>query len=284
MSKIERVAIVGIGLSHVDYITNVCKVGNRKAVADEVWAINKMGAAIHCDAIFRMDDLMKDFSMNQKYWKKQDGEHIKVQDIWNETLKNFEGKIFTSKAYPEEFPASVEYPLEEVVNYIGSSYFNTGPAYAIAYAIYIGVKEISLYGLDYSYADRHVAESGRGCVEYHLREAQMRGIDIRVGRNSTLLDTQKTTGKMYGYSHPVEVIPDPDNPDKFKVVHRHDLAEKQEEEKKEQELAELERLMNKYKPELLDTPDKAIQEESLEGDFNNDKSNEIHKGSYECSL
>lgn len=197
--KINSVAIVGMGLSHIDYISEVCQLGHRKAIADEVWAINKMGAAIHCDVIFRMDDMMTEVPVNQKFWEGINGEKIMVLDLWTETLKKFPGKIITSKAYPEEYPASVEYPLEEVVKCVNSSYFNTTPAYAIAYAIYLGVKQISLYGIDYTYANRHVAESGRACVEFHLREALRRGIGIKIAKNSTLMDTNEPKRKLYGY-------------------------------------------------------------------------------------
>lgn len=280
----ERVAIVGLGVSHVDYIVNVCKVGNRKAVADEVWAVNKMGAAIHCDAIFRMDDLKTEFEMNQRSWKNNvSGENIPIQDVWYETLKNFKGSIFTCKAYPDEFPNSVEYPLEEVINCVGASYFNTGPAYAIAYAILIGVKEIQLYGIDYTYPDKHVAEQGRACVEFHLREAMARGINIRVAQNSTLLDTSKDSGrKMYGYPYPIEVVPREDDPRKFRVIHREDLGKKNREKIEEQEQQTLKRLIDKYykfepNNKLLDAPEGAVQDESLKGE-QNDNTEQIHEG------
>ena len=274
----ERVAIVGIGISHVDYITNVCKVGDRKAIADEVWAINKMGAAIHCDAIFRMDDLAEEFEVNQRVWNGLNGDKWNVQDIWHKTLRDFKGKIYTCRAYPEEFPASVEYPLEEVINCVGSSYFNTGVAYAIAYAIYIGVKELALYGIDFSYKDRHVAESGRGCVEYHIREAVQRGIDIKVAQNSTLLDTVNGPGHFYGYTHPIEVLPDPERPGKYKVNHLYEKGKAKKDRIKKLELAEMERLLRKYKPDLLDAPLGAVQDESLKGERNDD-TEQIHQGS-----
>ncbi len=282
----ERVAIVGIGVSHLDYIINVCKVGNRKAIADETWAINKMGAAIRCDAIFRMDDLMIEFSMNEKFWKNNvTNQNIRVGDAWYETLKNFKGQIFTSKAYPEEFPASVEFPLEDVINCVGTSYFNTGPAYAIAYAITIGVKEIQLYGIDYTYPDKHVAESGRACVEFHLREAFSRGINVRVAQNSTLLDTSKNSNKrMYGYSHPIEVVPDEAYPKKFKVIHRYDLGKQNRENSEKRERSVLDGLLKKYKPELLDAPARAVQDESLKGDSQNDDTKQIHERRNKCSI
>ena len=267
----------------MDYITNVCKVGDRKVIADEVWAINKMGAAILCDAIFRMDDLMEEFEVNQRVWKEKNGNTHSVQDVWHKTLRDFKGKIYTSKAYPDLFPASVEYPLEEVINCVGSSYFNTGVAFAIAYAIYIGVKELSLYGIDFSYANRHVAETGRACVEYHIREAIQRGIDIKVAQNSSLLDTQNGPGHFYGYSHPIEVLPDPSRPGKYKVNHLYEKGKARKKRIEKSELLELERLLKKHKPELLDAPSGAVhQDESLKG-ASNDNTEQIHERRNECS-
>lgn len=259
----------------MDYITNVCKTGSRKTVADETWAINKMGAAIRCDAIFRMDDLAEEFSVNDRVWEQgRNGPKAKIQNVWYETLKNFQGKIFTCKAYPEQFPASVEYPLEEVINFVQASYFNTGPSYAIAYAMYIGVKEIQLYGIDYTYPDKHISESGRGCVEYHLREAMRRGIDIKVAQNSTLLDMQKGQCHFYGYPHPIEVKPDETG--RYKLTHRFDLGTQKKDRIKKIETAELNRLLKKYKPQLLDAPLGAVQDESLKGEQNDD-TEQVHE-------
>ena len=253
----KKVAIVGMGVSNVDYILDVCRFGSRFAIADEVWAINKMGAAIQCDAIFRMDDLGKDFPMNQKAIKFGEDNPKIIQDVWYDTLKAFKGKIFTSKAYPDLFPTSVEYPIEDVINFLNVAYFNTGPSYAIAYAMMIGVEELLLYGLDYTYPDRHIAESGRACVEFHLRDAMRRGVKVTVSKNSTLLDTNKPT-TLYGYDTPVNVVTNEDG--KLNIVWRTDIAKKQKEEQERAEHCEFQRLAQKFKPDLLDTPDGGSRE------------------------
>jgi hypothetical protein len=48
------------------------------------------------------------------------------------------------------------------------AYFNSTAAYAVAYAIHMGVKKISVFGMDFTYPNAHDAEKGRACVEFWL--------------------------------------------------------------------------------------------------------------------
>jgi hypothetical protein len=97
-------------------------------------------------------------------------------------------------------PGAIEFPLQDVINSIGAQYFNSTVAYAVAYAMHLGVKKISLYGADFSYPDGHKAESGRGCVEFLLGMAAARGVYIEVAADSTLLDSNVAEDqRFYGY-------------------------------------------------------------------------------------
>jgi hypothetical protein len=260
----KKIAIIGIGMSNFDYTLSVCKTGSRKSVADEVWAINKMGACIQCDMIWRMDDLKAEFDVNQRMVQTHNGD-VRVGDLWEDFLKTVDVPIMTCKAYPE-FPTSVEYPLENVVNFLNFSYFNTTPAYALAYAMYLGVEEVACYGLDYSYPNRHEAESGRACFEFILGIAHSLGVKIDVSRNSTLLDTADPIEKhFYGYGYPIEVKEDPDKEKRYKLYHRPDIAEKRKALQEKKERYTLETLTKKYT--LLDAPLGAGQDnDSLKGD------------------
>jgi SAM-dependent methyltransferase len=53
----ERVAILGLGPSVSQYLDYVKRQGGRKAVYDEVWAINALGDVVVADKIFHMDDV-----------------------------------------------------------------------------------------------------------------------------------------------------------------------------------------------------------------------------------
>jgi hypothetical protein len=173
--------------------------GNRRRVAQEIWAINGAGAVVYHDRLFLMDDY----------------EYI-LKPLVKETpacmmggifdwLPKHPGPIYVPTVYPE-IPGMVEYPLEDVLNTMALPYLNTTVAYAVAYAIFIGVKQLHLYGCDFTYPDKHAAESGRACVEFLLGIAGSRGVVCTVAGDSTLLDAQVPVDKkFYGYHFPLKV-------------------------------------------------------------------------------
>lgn len=182
----ESVAIVAMGISRFDYVTIACNKGSGAGIAQETWAINKMGGIIFNDICFRMDDLVE----NRQYMKQPMVDWLKAHPL-----------IVTSTAYPDEFPGSVEYPLEKVINCIGVPYFNTTPAYALAYAIYLGIPHIHIYGCDYTYPDRGPAEEGRGCFEFMMGIAFERKLMIHISQHTSLLDTCfPLESRLYGYN------------------------------------------------------------------------------------
>ena len=185
----KSVAIVAMGQSRLDFGTHAISIGNCANIADEIWAINKMISHIPSDLCFRMDDLMHNREM--------------MPGPYLELLK-MHPLLVTSKAYPKEFPNSVEFPLIEVLENIGIPYFNTTPAYALAYAMYLEIPRVHIYGCDYTYPDKLMQEEGRGCFEMLMGMAFVRGIDLLLGPNTSLLDTCIPIGeRFYGYKdHP----------------------------------------------------------------------------------
>jgi hypothetical protein len=114
-------------------------------------------------------------------------------------LKVHPGPIITSREHPD-YPGLVAFPLQEVLNSLGQAYFNSTAAYAVAYAIHIGVKHLSLFGCDYTYPNAHDAEKGRGCLEFWLGIASARGIKLSLPKTSTLLDgIYQLQDRFYGY-------------------------------------------------------------------------------------
>lgn len=193
----SKVAIVAMGASSKTYISLASNAGSRFKVADETWAINAMGSVIQHDLLFHMDDC----KVQEARAGIDKAGNIAGLMEWLKTHPNF----FTCKAY-EEYKGAMVYPLQDVINSIGSTYLNGTVAYAVAYAIHIGVKQISLFGCDYSYADSHKAESGRGCVEFLLGMAAARGIRIEVAEDSSLLDANVPDEmKPYGFCDPYKV-------------------------------------------------------------------------------
>lgn len=191
--KPYTVAIVAMGPSHRDYLDECIAGTGRKSVADETWCINAMAGIIEHDRAFIMDAL--------PYFEKASRDEnpgLKGYATW---LKAHPGPIYTQKVYPK-FPGSVAYPLEDVLNTVGYAYANTTVAYAVMFAIHLGVKTLKLYGMDFTTMDnRAFAEAGRACVEYWLAVACARGIRVVISKSCSLCD-QSMGRRLYGYSTP----------------------------------------------------------------------------------
>lgn len=187
-----HVAIVGIGPSSAQY-ARLCSIqGGRHRFCDETWTINAFGDVLACDRVFHMDDVR----IQQIRADARPESNIAAMLEW---LKTHPGPVVTSQAHPD-YPGLVEFPLEDVLNDCPFGYFNSTAAYAVAYAIHIGVKKITLFGCDFSYEKSHDAEKGRACVEFWLGMAVERGILISVPKNTTLLDACSTQAeRFYGY-------------------------------------------------------------------------------------
>lgn len=190
--RVDHVAIVALGPSSTEYFEVVKNFGGRNGLADEVWAINAMGNCIACDRIFHMDDVLV-----QEARAKLDpsGNIAKMLD-W---LRVHPGPIYTSAVRPG-YPGLVPFPLQDVINQGGVPYLNNTVAYAIAYARFIGVRKISLYGVDFTYANRHKAERGRACCEFWLGLCTASGMEIWMPEGSSLMDACAPAGeRLYGY-------------------------------------------------------------------------------------
>lgn len=196
----KTVAIVAMGLSHKEFV--LAKTHSQPI--DEVWAVNAMSGVIFHDRVFMMDPASRFL----------DTEDAGTQTgIMRDVLKKHPGPIYTCEL-DSRCPGLVEYPLDEVVNSLGTWYFNNTVAFAIAFAIAAKVEKLYLYGIDFSYKGNvHFAEAGRACCEFLLSKAIERGISVGVAESSSLLDnTTPLQEKLYGYHRltnpPVFVLKD----------------------------------------------------------------------------
>jgi len=285
------VSLVALGSSKLAFFHETMLTGNPRGLADEVWVINKLGVSVKHDMLFRMDDMRQVYSCNDKSYKGGNIEDSRrVHDVYNEFLRNTDKPVVTSTAYPE-YPTAVEYPLEGVINTIGYSYFRTTPAYAAAFAIHIGVKQLRVFGCDFVYpGNKFLAESGRANMEFILGIGMTMGMEVWLPPTTTLMDRCiPTKQKMYGYADPIEVKPDPEDDKRWKVYPRPDLGEKDKKDIALKEKGQLQTLLTKYRDDvkrdliagkwitiedivqfkqskLLDAPNGAVQEESLKGE------------------
>jgi hypothetical protein len=173
------VAIVAMGASHGDFIHGAAFAGGSNAIAEEVWAINAMAGVIRHDRAFLMDPPRHILDLPNK---------PPAYPIYAEWLQRHPGPVYSTETDPR-CPGVVEYPLEEVLNAHGFVYMNTTVAYAIAYASWIEVPQIKLFGCDFTYPDVHIAESGRACAEFWMAVAIAKGLRVQVCPTSTLFDS-----------------------------------------------------------------------------------------------
>lgn len=188
----RHIAILGLGPSLDQYLEITKRLGGRSRFCDETWAINALGDVFACDLIFHMDDVR----IQEIRAKAAPASNIAAMMDW---LKTSKVPVVTSRAHPD-YPALVEFPLEDILNHLGHDYFNSTAAYAVAFAIHTGATIISLFGMDYTYPKAHDAEKGRACVEFWLGQAHARGIKINLPKTTTLLDSMyPRASRLYGY-------------------------------------------------------------------------------------
>ncbi len=188
----KHVAILGLGPSLDQYLEQTKRAGGRHKFCDETWGINALGDVFACDLIFHMDDIR----IQEIRAEAAPASNIAAMVDW---IKTSPVPVVTSRAHPG-YPALVEFPLEDVLNHLGHDYFNNTAAYAVAFAIHTGATKISLFGMDYTYPNVHDAEKGRACVEFWLGQAHARGIEIRLPKTTTLMDScYPQASRLYGY-------------------------------------------------------------------------------------
>lgn len=92
-------------------------------------------------------------------------------------------------------PDAIVYPKDEIISFIGRPYFTSSIAWMIAMAIYEGVAEIGLWGVN-MIGDGEYSQQ-RACCEYLLGIATGKGIKVTICKHSPLLRAER----MYAFEH-----------------------------------------------------------------------------------
>lgn len=148
-------------------------------------------------------DLYEIWGLNQLY------RHIPRADRWFDIHENYdegvvEGTdhigwlrsakipVYMNKQW-EDYPTSIEYPIDKVIEYFGRDYFTSTIAYMLALAIIEKFERIEIYGVDLIVGTEW--EEQRQCAEYYIGWAKGAGIDVYIPKESALLSQQYR----YGY-------------------------------------------------------------------------------------
>lgn len=193
----EHVVILGMGPSYVDYHNSVVTQDVKlDVVGDEVWTVNAAAFDHRSDRVFWMDDLKKEHALRPDTIERLD--HMGIPIVSTTAHSSI---VKQSEAYPINDAARMSMDI------FGKVYLNNTIAYALAYAILIGVKRVSLFGADYTYPNRNFAESGRACVESWIMVMKALDIEVRLSPGTSLFDNAGRVGnsgenlghEMYGY-------------------------------------------------------------------------------------
>lgn len=95
----------------------------------------------------------------------------------------------------EDIPASIRYPLQEVINGpgCGLDYFTSTVAYALGLAILEGFEEIDIFGIDLVVEEEYFYQ--KACVEFWVGMALGRGVNVYIPKACALLKQSHR----YGY-------------------------------------------------------------------------------------
>jgi len=94
------------------------------------------------------------------------------------------------------FPRAITYPIKEILQHFGKPqpyFFTSTFAYAMAYAIFVGVEEMALYGVDMSSKDEYILQRSGG--HHFICVADDRGIKVTIPPESDLAQPPP----LYGY-------------------------------------------------------------------------------------
>jgi hypothetical protein len=192
----KTVVLLCMGPSVMDYLGATLTQELTLSFADETWALNMAANPFNHDVVFWMDDL-----------RSQNNFRPGLIDLLRKRGK----PVITCTRHADLVPSSYDYPISEVaalsIPVFGKPYLTNGVAMAIAYAIWLGVKCLKIYGADFTYPNRNFAEEGRACVEAWITIASVRGMEVQLAPNTSLMDNVSDHG-IYGYDEQPEIVVD----------------------------------------------------------------------------
>lgn len=190
--KPKRVHVVALGQSCQAYMRHQLTKGLPAGSApDEVWTLNRGIRLFSADLAFVLDELPDEIADDPAY---------------GEALKSFKKPIITTVCSPDVH-ACYTYPAADILDClrdrtgqpVSDPYWHNSVPMVVAYAWFIGVEELTLWGCDYTMSDGRVIEDDRANLEYWVGFARACGMRVGVPTESTLLNQAKTGGRLHVY-------------------------------------------------------------------------------------
>ncbi len=181
-----------LGESKADYANMLAVHHDRPAVMNteglEIWTCNAGFRIWRHDLLFVMDDLEREAHRWPQY---------------GADLAAHPGPIITSAGYAG-WPNAIAYPFDAVCAKLHLQgydryFFNTVP-YMLAYALFLGVKHVSIWGADYWHPA--IGNAREGDIEnahWWLGFLRAKGVGVTIPNNSTLMGMRNAGRPLYGY-------------------------------------------------------------------------------------
>lgn len=184
----ERVIMLLLGESKQDYANMLAVSHDPCFPPSEVWTCNAGFRIWRHDLLFLMDD----FEQEAYKWP-QYGKELAAHDR----------PIITSTVYPRAGRHMVAYPFTRIcqdleLKHMDRYFFNTVP-YMLAYALWIGVKHVTLFGADYHHPHAAGREGDVENAHWWLGYLRAKGVAISVANSSTLMGARNVGRPLYGY-------------------------------------------------------------------------------------
>lgn len=178
-----------LGESKIDYVNTLAVSHDPPFPESEIWTCNAGFRIWPHDLLFVMDDLEGEAHKWPQYGK---------------DLAGHDQPIITSTAY-KPWSNAIAFPIREVCRDLGlvglDIWFNNSLPYMLAYAVWIGVKHVTVFGADYWHPHSQGREGDIENAHFWLGFLRGRGLTLSVANNSTLMNARNSQRPMYGYRH-----------------------------------------------------------------------------------
>lgn len=196
----KTVALLALGPSRNAYAAANLEPDLSDAVlgVDETWTLNRGLSLVPHDLLWVMDHIQGEADKFPRY-----GERLWKHDRPIITSDNCDG-----------WPAHVRrFPFNEVWNWLRTvvqpqhgDWYHNSLAYIFVYSAFIGVRELRVFGADYSNHSSGVVEDGHPNVAYWAGRLESVGLSVRMPSDSAFLNANQRHW-IYGYRDDPRVIP-----------------------------------------------------------------------------
>ncbi len=156
----------------------------------EVWTVNRGVRLFQADLAFVLDNLEAEARKDPAY---------------GAILKSYKKPVITT-VYSNLAPSCHVYPGAEILDSIERQcgrpmdpYWHNSIPMVVAYAWFIGVLELTLWGCDYTLPDGRIIENDRANLEYWIGFVRACGMRVGAPMDSTLLNNRQTGGQLHVY-------------------------------------------------------------------------------------